>query len=383
MLPMFKQLKATDARRLMLSLLMVEELNAERFLAGLRLATLILFGTAYILMSLPYNSDILNNAFIVIVILQLFNSILPNYKRFISTWPILLTIAIDALSILGFFFFTAREKSFRAAVDDEALVYLQIIFIGFQAVRFSTNYIIYAASVLLAGRFLIYCYFRFVLESGVSYEGSGASALLRYLSFGILISIFAYAASRAKLLVLKAIDEYLAKNTLLIENKELSELASSDGLTGLRNKRYLTETLPLLINEARHSKEYLSLAIIDLDDFKSANDSLGHEVGDDILKKTAVIMQNHLGEDELAVRYGGDEICLIFPGKNKYKARETLEKIRQAVEKEFKNQGKITLSVGIAEIKPGQKGSGQRLIMRADNAMYKSKNRGRNQIQVD
>jgi two-component system cell cycle response regulator len=172
----------------------------------------------------------------------------------------------------------------------------------------------------------------------------------------------------------------------LRHNVQLSlEMAITDQLTGLHNRRYMTRHLDTLIANANKSGKPIVFLIFDIDHFKAVNDTYGHDVGDQVLREFAGrIAQNVRGVD-LACRYGGEEFVVVMPDTDLEFAYAAAERLRKSVEKipfsiscEPKQIG-ITISIGIAgSIAPED--SAAALLHRADQALYAAKNGGRNRV---
>ena len=155
-------------------------------------------------------------------------------------------------------------------------------------------------------------------------------------------------------------------------NEKLKLLSNTDGLTGLYNHRYFIETLDYEIERAIRYKNKLSLAILDLDDFKKINDTYGHSKGDYVLAVVAKKIKESCRETDIVCRYGGDEIIVIFPETAYEKALEVSERISNKVTKiKFsQEQIKITLSYGVSELDPDNP---DMFMKKADERLYKSK----------
>lgn len=166
-------------------------------------------------------------------------------------------------------------------------------------------------------------------------------------------------------------------------NKQLTEIAVRDGLTGLYNHRYFQE---ILVKEAsrasRHSRD-LSLLFLDVDDFKKYNDTYGHQVGDTLLKQLSQIITSAMREGDIVARYGGEEFVVILPETDLMYALRAAEKLRKSVEaypfrgKESQPHGKVTISLGVASWVEGST-TASSLIQQADKALYRAKNEGKN-----
>jgi diguanylate cyclase (GGDEF)-like protein len=166
--------------------------------------------------------------------------------------------------------------------------------------------------------------------------------------------------------------------------EKLKQLSITDGLTKLYNSRYFYNQLKIEIDRTIRYKRPLSLLLLDIDNFKEHNDNYGHLEGDKILVKLGEVIKSCLRNMDSAYRYGGEEFTVILPETEGSEAATVAERIRAAVEKEtFPTQNEdepifITISIGVTEYQPGEDIAF--FIQRADKAMYKSKEAGRNQV---
>lgn len=161
--------------------------------------------------------------------------------------------------------------------------------------------------------------------------------------------------------------------------------ARTDGLTGLTNRRGFESELAACLGEARPDETGPSLLMADIDHFKRINDSYGHLFGDKVLKAVAQIIQDNVKGKDTAARYGGEEFVVLLPDTTLDCARRLAEKIRSIVEhcriKRATDNGavaNITISIGIASIRPGEAMAD--FINRADAALYAAKDAGRNRV---
>ena len=159
-----------------------------------------------------------------------------------------------------------------------------------------------------------------------------------------------------------------------------------DGLTGLHNKRWITEILPRQVKRAQQEKSSLSACMIDIDYFKKLNDSFGHLAGDYVLSQIAICFRNYLRPTDFSSRYGGEEFLLIFLDMNSPEALTAAERIRKKVS-ELKlvtpskvELPKITISLGVTQLK--QHEDTREFLKRADKALYKAKEEGRNRTMI-
>ena len=189
-----------------------------------------------------------------------------------------------------------------------------------------------------------------------------------------------------------AICDYFCSIHKSLENPKVVEIhifentvraSRYDSLTGLFNRQAFDETLQREIHRARRHGLDLSVLFFDLDDFKNINDSFGHQAGDEVLKKVAKIMLDEKRSEDIAARYGGEEMIMILPETDKFSALVLGERIRQKVEKatfRFKNKkARLTISGGLASF-PLNAIRSKDLIKCADLALYRAKGSGKNNI---
>ena len=164
--------------------------------------------------------------------------------------------------------------------------------------------------------------------------------------------------------------------------------AETDALTGLSNRRAFDARLARLAREAMASGTPLALIFIDIDHFKSVNDRFGHPVGDALLRRTASTLNATLREHGRAARYGGEEFAVLLPGLERPEALDVGEALRRAVAAQSfalrttgTRLGDITVSLGLAMLRSGEDDAG--LTERADAALYRAKQEGRNRCCVD
>jgi diguanylate cyclase (GGDEF)-like protein len=165
------------------------------------------------------------------------------------------------------------------------------------------------------------------------------------------------------------------------KNNKLQIEAITDKLTNLYNRRYFEETVTYKIVELDKKKSTISMLIIDIDHFKNVNDTYGHNIGDSVLAKAAMIIKQCLRNEDILVRWGGEEFVVILPFTNVQEGTVIAEKIRTSMESHiFKYVNKITVSIGVAE-KIAEE-SFEDWFKMVDKAMYKAKESGRNRVCV-
>ena len=164
----------------------------------------------------------------------------------------------------------------------------------------------------------------------------------------------------------------------------IKHMAYHDNLTALPNRMLFVDHLNLELAHARRNRAALAVMFLDLDEFKDINDTLGHTLGDRLLKEIAARLMNTVRESDTVARLGGDEFTLLLPGNNDAEsaaqvAHKILEEVRQPMTLD-KNNLSITTSIGIA-LYPGDGDDAVTLLKNADAAMYHAKEQGRNNFQ--
>jgi diguanylate cyclase (GGDEF)-like protein len=182
------------------------------------------------------------------------------------------------------------------------------------------------------------------------------------------------------------------RSRLAAQKKELSdalalnrELATRDALTGLLNRRAMVELLAREHPRIERGQGPLAVALLDIDWFKRINDNLGHGAGDEVLRRFAAILKMQLRAADALARWGGEEFLLLMPGTRLDDARVVLDRLRGAVHAsdEFGSIAadlKVSFSAGLVEVGEGE--SQDAALERADRALYRAKERGRNCIEV-
>jgi diguanylate cyclase len=159
--------------------------------------------------------------------------------------------------------------------------------------------------------------------------------------------------------------------------------ATTDALTNLANRKAFDEEGERALSDADQSGESVILALLDIDHFKSFNDTWGHQTGDQVIRFVASVIGRMAAPPRFAARYGGEEFAMLFPGESQADVFDCLEEIRQEISSRMlkrrstnEDLGTITISAGMAERAPGE--SLDAALDRADSALYASKHAGRN-----
>ncbi len=161
-------------------------------------------------------------------------------------------------------------------------------------------------------------------------------------------------------------------------------LAITDPLTGLLNRRYLEERFAQEIERSKRYQFPLSFVMMDIDSFKSFNDTFGHQAGDEVLRETAHCIRKSLRNFDVAARYGGEEFIVVLPETDVTSATILAERLRKAVEQHFtseRSRHPVTVSIGVSSLSKALQNR-QQVIRAADQALYAAKKRGKNCVVV-
>ena len=173
---------------------------------------------------------------------------------------------------------------------------------------------------------------------------------------------------------------YLSDVTALkqVEN-ELRTLTVTDALTGIYNRRYFLDQLRGELARHARSGHGLGLIMLDIDHFKRVNDSLGHDVGDQVLKELCRRLATRLRSTDTFCRLGGEEFVVICPEADREQTLHLAEDLRRRVEDSpFPQAGPVTISLGVSSAQADD--DGESLLQRADHALYAAKESGRNRV---
>lgn len=167
---------------------------------------------------------------------------------------------------------------------------------------------------------------------------------------------------------------------LEVANRDLKRLAHVDGLTGLENRLSMNEAMGKEFLRSRRTRSPYAVLFIDIDFFKKINDTYGHEKGDQVLRGIAGVLQSSLRETDLIARYGGEEFLAILPDTRSEEAVTVAEKVRSNVEQHsFPIPDQVTVSIGVA-MASADDDNVEDTVRRADLALYKAKECGRNLV---
>jgi diguanylate cyclase (GGDEF)-like protein len=212
-------------------------------------------------------------------------------------------------------------------------------------------------------------------------------ASLFEINIGSAVEFEAILKKANEALVEITLQSQLQATTLQQQNQELKVAATTDGLTGLANRKKFDEFLVEQFTLAQKAGKPISLLMLDIDKFKSINDSFGHPAGDAVIRQIGKLLKTATRKQDLSARYGGEEMALILPGTPRAVASAIAETIRKAIgAKPIQHDSKsipVTASIGVACFEPGSPiTQAAHLIKAADLALYNAKHSGRNCVKV-
>ena len=195
------------------------------------------------------------------------------------------------------------------------------------------------------------------------------------------------AAVNASLAALNANLEVMVQtrtHELEARNRELSELAVRDSLTGLYNHSTTIELLEQLLHQSQRYEFPIATVMLDIDNFKQLNDNFGHQLGDHVLEEVSRTLAESVRGADVVGRYGGEEFLIVMPHADALAAREYGERVLALIREIRVDDKHISASIGVSVFHPrGHRGSAQEVIRRADEALYRSKREGRDRLTVD
>lgn len=172
----------------------------------------------------------------------------------------------------------------------------------------------------------------------------------------------------------------------ITDRKRIEQLVITDALTGLYNRRHFNDIFPQEINRAKRKGEPMAMAMLDIDYFKSINDTYGHQKGDEVLEQVSTLLKNHFNRgSDFVFRMGGEEFWVLSEFKDEAKFQAYLEELRiqimaLGIENKTSQFKVMTLSMGAAFVEAAKLTDAEDLYFKLDNALYEGKQNGRNQI---
>lgn len=342
------------------------------------LYSLLSFGIFQVLPQSEIKLWLINYAWVGVIITSAW--LLSFFKSFDKWFDYYVCLGSTAAVAITFTLINILEGGQNNALLHASMMYAVIIIYGFVGLRFYT--------ALFAGWVGGLIGFTISINSNISIDWTYLNRTYTFSSFlGMALAYFTDRQHRENFLS----DCVIELNRLkLVKQAELLEtLSQQDSLTGLANRRYLDEVLEKEWRRAvRHSMP-ITIMMIDLDFFKSYNDTLGHIKGDECLREIAKALTSLTSRSgDLAARYGGEEFLLLFPMTNESEALIQVKRLMNVIRKidiqhpSSDISSQVTLSVGVATMIPQVDDSISSFVSRADHALYTAKSKGRNQYQI-
>ena len=383
------------------ALLLQEERKSERYANYVRLLFTILYFSVAISIrdELPVHSfntiisvSLINLAYGLFIFSKLRNANPPGWVKYPS-------IGIDIL-LLSFVIFSFG--TFRSFKTEAFLLYY--LWIGATTLRFSPRLTL-ASGLLSVGSYLIIVVLALkgstielgtITDEFVSHRVSGFNILLRLVFLSAFVGLCVYIAYVFRVIAAKAITKQLlqvrnhemsaaldqlreTQKQLARKNRELATLSEIDMLSQLYNRRKIDQIMNEGLQEANRRSAPLALILLDIDLFKGYNDRYGHQTGDQVIRKVAEILSNSARGNDHIGRWGGEEFIIVCRDTGAEDATQIAERLRKTIEATtFEVVERVTCSFGVTERQDGD--SGDTLLKRADEALYLSKEEGRNRV---
>jgi len=310
-------------------------------------------------------------------------------NRFVASVEVLDIMFLFHLCLMPAIAFTISVFSFRKSLYNK-MIYLLIIapmvasLGNLLIVTTAENYIVYLPAIYLI-------IFWTLTISGLRITHSLISVIFIVISSTVFLNkipsnifimhLFWMFASLCFGLVSAYIFERLNKQVFL-NYKILEQLAITDNLTGLFNRSKFNEVIKNEVSRCERFGHTFGLAIVDIDHFKSVNDNYGHQVGDTVLIEIANIIKENLRTTDILFRWGGEEFIIMCLEAKKEGVKVLVENIRKKIEENnFKTIGSKTVSIGFTMYEKND--DDITLVKKADDALYKAKNDGRNKVEFN
>ncbi|MBL3599241.1 MAG: GGDEF domain-containing protein [gamma proteobacterium endosymbiont of Lamellibrachia anaximandri] len=391
----------TNSSTLLKQLFIKEEQKSERYANNAR----ILFTFLYFLAGFSIRNEIPESSFIAIISASLVNltyGILLHLhlKQGRHIWWLkYLSVTIDILLLSIVLYAFGTYRTFKS----EAFL-LYYLWIGLATIRFSPRLTL-LSGVLSIGLYLlivILAISRGTIELGTITEDfttplvSDSNIALRVIFLAFFTALAVYISSIYRGIAARAIREELRKEEnvqltnaldrlrstqkqLAAKNRELAHLSEIDVLTQLYNRRKIDQVMQESLESAQRNNSPLALILLDIDHFKSINDRYGHQMGDEVIQHLAEQLKGNVRGNDTIGRWGGEEFLIICPDLTADKAMKLSERLRAAIAMIRPSNGtQVTGSFGITFLQSDD--TTATLLKRADDALYQSKDNGRNRV---
>jgi diguanylate cyclase (GGDEF)-like protein len=387
------------SRRQLKELLLHEEQKSERYANYVRL----LFTFLYFAVAFSIRDELPDHSFNAIIIASVVNFIFGVIIYFMlkgdnpANWIKYPSISVDILLLSLIIYSFGTFRSFKT----EAFL-LYYLWIGLSTLRFSPRLTL-AAGLLSIGAYLTIVVLALnsgTIELGTITEGftttrvSGVNIALKLVFLSVFVALAVYIASVFRLIAASAMKKKLlqvrhdqlsetldqlraAQKQLASKNRELATLSEIDALTQLYNRRKIDQIMAEALDETRRLSRQVALILLDIDDFKTYNDRFGHQAGDRIIQTVADILRSSARGNDSIGRWGGEEFLIVCRETDIDAAMTIAERLRESIEQaSFEVEERVTCSFGVTCYRSGD--NADTLLKRADEALYLSKQEGRN-----
>ncbi len=300
----------------------------------------------------------------------------PIFHDRVYPWMRYLTVTLNLVSLTIYTYFDAVQNSTLAPATTAVLL-LYPVFIFMASLRMDRGIIVYTTFLSLLSINGLYFWFYPMFDPVIAPQIVSADILGQvYRSFYLMVcGVMMYTVPMTMRRML------LAQDKLARESSAHKRSAEQDPLTGIANRRAMEQELEAFIQTARETENRLALFFIDLDHFKGLNDTLGHDVGDELLRAVAADLAHAIRPNDMAARLGGDEFVILMDNPTSVEdvghfATRLLHTVARDVPTE-EGFVRITASIGVGLFPKDAVESGE-LLRRADEAMYQAKRAGKN-----
>jgi len=315
---------------------------------------------------------------LILLSIALFTSGIRMYFA-LKPWPIRYWI-YNGLNLLLFIQFTLISPSMWVRIIVYSIVSLTFftdLYLGIKSKLPSLDKNWRTTITWLIGYHMITTLSRLITLTNPEYVTKSWLDLGATTIISLYLSLFAFTIWVIGIVLL---DTFKVMSALKAKNDELSALALIDALTGVPNRNSMENELEKLVELAKRYGNQLSFILADIDHFKQVNDRLGHDVGDEVLRHTALIIKKNIRTTDMIFRWGGEEFLIVTPQTNLDGARLLAEKIRESYHfEDFGAAGKLTISLGVAQWIDSE--AIDVWFKRADIALYQAKSAGRNRVE--
>jgi diguanylate cyclase (GGDEF)-like protein len=282
----------------------------------------------------------------------------------------------DYLLITASALFTVIVTAVHSTVDD-------LLFFLFFPVMISIFYFRYYPLLYAISSAAFALYFLYLFNPNIHARLGSIGIISMTVILAVYSGIALLVLARGREVLHNLISSHESNQALQVRNREMFKLAKTDFLTDTYNHMAYHELVDKLVEEAEKGRLQLHLAVFDIDNFKSINDTYGHRAGDEVLRGVAAVARSKVGPHDFVARYGGEEFVILFTEMDYLAAYDTMEQIRQSIAStpHVSLSGlSVTVSAGINHYAKGM--GKERFFQGADAALYEAKHTGKNRTNV-